>query len=884
MIIIYFFFSLRSKGIRLPVRGLAGAVTELNGPLNVVDAYQDSRFDATMDRRTGYRTRQVLGVPLTQPITGECIGVLQVNNRANGGMDQFTPEEQKILELAAVQLSELLFGHVDVFIQSGPSGEAKSMGQGSGDGIAAANSCDISSPFEAQLVSVSVQNTEEEDVLPRRFIEIVVSLHHALSSLCEPRAIVVPFPDKVARDSRGNVVIPLVERISFDMSVRDIPRATRMLFRIYVKKKRNNKLVYTGWAAVPLYNYKGYMESFVDLRFFDGENTVPINTTLSNNRTDSRGGINFVLAPDVKFGSGDTPQSRIQIVHSSPRRVAPFQVESRELQIDETERLRQLLNLSFDPVCTAKLSDNDKDFIWGIRYSLVTIPGALPIFVMCVKWHDSDRVQELYDLLDIWTAPTPLEALQLLDRRFMDPKVRAYAVHQIEELKDEELSLYMLQLGQQLKFENYVDSALSRLLLRRSLKNKRVIGHIFFWLLQSEVYNVDVKTRFTALLQIYLRVCGYHRIELGQQMYVMKRLEAIAHRVVEGKSKADRLALLHTQLREAVLPAEFQLPLDPHMKAVGFDVEGCRVMESKKKPLWLSMRNAISGSDNIVLMLKVGDDLRQDALILQLLRIMNDLWKKEGLEMQMQIYGCISTGFERGLLEVVLKSSTFGGILLHATDKSKGSSKSGSLTRKLSSAMKALGDYGVIKDWIWEKICEDISDEGARPDEMQKRVQNFIVSTAAYCVASYVLGLGDRHNDNLMMSRFGKFFHIDFGHILGNFKSKYGIKRERAPMVFTHAMKAVMRADQYDTFVELCCDIYNILRCHSSLLVSLFSLAIPCNLPELQSEEDVIWIYEKLLVGKSNEEAAVHFRSELELSLNTRGTRINDAVHMIAHA
>ncbi len=160
-----------------------------------------------------------------------------------------------------------------------------------------------------------------------------------------------------------------------------------------------------------------------------------------------------------------------------------------------------------------------------------------------------------------------------------------------------------------------------------------------------------------------------------------------------------------------------------------------------------------------------------------------------------------------------------------------------------------------------------------------------MMSTAAYCVASYVLGLGDRHNDNLMMTRSGHFFHIDFGHILGNFKSKMGVKRERAPFVFTPAMKAVMSGEnQYEAFVDLCCDVYNILREHAVLLVSLFSLAIPCNLPELQEEKDVVWVYEKLLVGASDEEASDFFKKQLEISLNTRGTRINDAAHMLAHA
>lgn len=68
----------RSKGVRLPVRGLAGAVCTGNKAINIADAYQDPRFDATMDRRTGYRTRQILGVPLRHPLSGDAIGLLQV--------------------------------------------------------------------------------------------------------------------------------------------------------------------------------------------------------------------------------------------------------------------------------------------------------------------------------------------------------------------------------------------------------------------------------------------------------------------------------------------------------------------------------------------------------------------------------------------------------------------------------------------------------------------------------------------------------------------------------------------------------------------------------------------------------------------------------------
>lgn len=85
-------------------------------------------------------------------------------------------------------------------------------------------------------------------------------------------------------------------------------------------------------------------------------------------------------------------------------------------------------------------------------------------------------------------------------------------------------------------------------------------------------------------------------------------------------------------------------------------------MDSKMRPLWLVFENADPFGDDIYLILKHGDDLRQDMLTLQMLRIMDKLWKKEGLDLRMNPYGCISTENRVGMIEVVLNAETIANI------------------------------------------------------------------------------------------------------------------------------------------------------------------------------------------------------------------------------
>lgn len=85
--------------IRFPLdSGIAGHVAATGKSLLIPDAYQDPRFNPEIDRKTGFRTRSILSVPLRNQ-RGEVLGVAQVLNRSDG--KDFDEEDQLLLEALA---------------------------------------------------------------------------------------------------------------------------------------------------------------------------------------------------------------------------------------------------------------------------------------------------------------------------------------------------------------------------------------------------------------------------------------------------------------------------------------------------------------------------------------------------------------------------------------------------------------------------------------------------------------------------------------------------------------------------------------------------------------------------------------------------------------
>nr|CCA21074.1 phosphatidyl inositol kinase (PIKB) putative [Albugo laibachii Nc14] len=721
--------------------------------------------------------------------------------------------------------------------------------------------------------------------------------------------------------------------IHIDLMLANIPHGCHILIESYCK----GRLI--CWTGMYLFDFthtfqSGLRKLWLQTPASSAITALDIGNCTRDNHARTKGTGSFIIGSlCIEFeGSHDTLStfhfgSTRQVKTNSLRATAINSTSStgEDGEKDDHDHTKELLEFretleaikrdSLFPISKAVISH-----IWSHREALAEDAGLLPAFLLSIDWSKHDAVIEGYRLLKIWKQPSYLQALRLLSPSYADPKVRAYAVRCLHSLPDHRLKLYLLQLVQALKNERYHDSALARFLFFRGLSNPADIGYPLFWFLQAEVQFCQSSARFQLLIDQYVELCGIYKLEIRQSMYVMKKLEEIAAEVKLERSQKARNAILDSKLGESLLPDTFQLPLHARTFCSGFVISKCRVLESKKKPLYLVFENARAQLGQVHVIFKSGDDLRQDQLVIQLLRVMDDLWQEAGMNLCLTPYSCIATGVDTGLIEVVQNAETLAAIVYGYRGKLQTS-----VGRKLIAVKDALMSEAILSDWLFckQSILGSLVDEKMQaneqpvnkvmdrsigcfplksprkrkqekaapmsPDSKERKeiTQNFLRSCAGYCVATYVLGIGDRHNDNLMLQRNGKFFHIDFGHFLGNFKSKLGVKRERAPFVLTHSMIDVIGGEhclQFQEFQRLACGAFKVLRLHSDLLITLIVSASSCGIPELRNEQDVRWLHKTVMLEELlDEKAETRFRDLIRRALRTKTTLMNDAVHLMAH-
>uniref|UniRef100_A0A8C2GNU6 Phosphatidylinositol-4-phosphate 3-kinase, catalytic subunit type 2 beta n=1 Tax=Cyprinus carpio TaxID=7962 RepID=A0A8C2GNU6_CYPCA len=683
------------------------------------------------------------------------------------------------------------------------------------------------------------------------------SLTHGGVELCAPQ--------HTSKQAVSKYLFHLVvwdQRVCFPIQFNQLPRESQLTVTLYAtpvsppggaeeKSKQKRTIEALGWVTMPLFNFRHVLTC--------GRKLLGLWPSTPGGGNARSSMPNF-SQPDSVILQVDFPTSSFEVRFSTP---APAEFSPQY----EFSRLDQLSQRQLHDVLHKKslfwLTPEDRRLLWEKRYFCHVEASRLPLVLASAPSWEWACLPDIYALLRQWGCMNHLDTLGLLNATFPDQECRRTAVQWMDSISDPELLDFLPQLVQALKYECYLDSHLVRFLLRRAIGDVR-IAHYLFWLLKDTLQDSQFSVRYQYLLAALLCCSGRGlRDEFDSQCWLVNILAKVAQRVRDS-SPSSRQAILREGLEEVKqffsINSTCRLPLNPGLLVKGINIQSCSYFNSNAVPLKLSFQNQDPLGDNINVIFKSGDDLRQDMLTLQIIRIMNKIWIQEGLDMRMVIFRCFSTGRGRGMVEMIPNAETL---------------------RKIQV------EHGVTGSFKDRPLADWLQKHNPTEDEYEKAVENFIYSCAGCCVATYILGICDRHNDNIMLKTSGHMFHIDFGKFLGHAQMFGNIKRDRAPFVFTSDMAYVINggdkpSSRFHDFVDLCCEAYNLIRKHAHLFLNLLGLMLSSGIPELSDVDDLKYVYDALRPHESEADATMHFTRLIESSLGSVATKLNFFIHNLA--
>ncbi|KAJ2938471.1 hypothetical protein O0L34_g12916 [Tuta absoluta] len=409
-------------------------------------------------------------------------------------------------------------------------------------------------------------------------------------------------------------------------------------------------------------------------------------------------------------------------------------------------------------------------------------------------------------------------------------------------------------------------ATLATLLISRACNNP-VLANYLYWYLLIECEGSEEDT---AVRHMYLAVMNTfsHHLAKGntehqrtrsflarQQVFIdklVKLVKTVTRESGNRNKKAERLqqlladpdAFKYNFMNFEPMP----FPLDPNVTIKGIVAKKASLFKSSLMPSKLTFLTT-EGSEYEAIF-KHGDDLRQDQLILQMITLMDKLLRRENLDLKLTPYKVLATSSKHGFLQFI-ESVTVA---------------------------EALATEGSIQNFFRKyNPCEG-APYGIKPETMD----TYIRSCAGYCVITYLLGVGDRHLDNLLLTKAGALFHIDFGYILGR-----DPKPLPPPMKLSKEMVEAMggvHSEHYHEFRKQCYTAFLHLRRHANLMLNLFSLMVDASVPDIALEPDkaVKKVQDKLRLDLGDEEAVHYLQNLLDMSVTAVMAALVEHFHKFA--
>uniref|UniRef100_A0A4W2BNW3 Phosphatidylinositol 3-kinase catalytic subunit type 3 n=1 Tax=Bos indicus x Bos taurus TaxID=30522 RepID=A0A4W2BNW3_BOBOX len=644
----------------------------------------------------------------------------------------------------------------------------------------------------------------------------------------------------------------------------------------------------------------------------DGDESSPILTSFE-----------IVKVPDPQMSMENLVESK----HHKLARSLRSGPSDHDLKPNAATRDQLNIIVSYPP--TKQLTYEEQDLVWKFRYYLTNQEKALTKFLKCVNWDLPQEAKQALELLGRWKPMDVEDSLELLSPHYTNPTVRRYAVARLRQADDEDLLMYLLQLVQALKYENFddikngleptkkdsqgsvsesvsnsginsaeIDSSqiitsplppvssppsasktkessdgenleqdLCTFLISRACKNSTLANYLY-WYVIVECEDQDTQQRDPKTHEMYLNVMrrfsqallkGDKSVRVmrsllaAQQTFVdrlVHLMKAVQRESGNRKKKNERLqALLGDNEKMNLSDVELiPLPLEPQVKIRGIIPETATLFKSALMPAQLFFKTEDGGKYPVIF--KHGDDLRQDQLILQIISLMDKLLRKENLDLKLTPYKVLATSTKHGFMQFIQSVPV----------------------------AEVLDTEGSIQNFFRKYAPSENGPNGISAEVMD----TYVKSCAGYCVITYILGVGDRHLDNLLLTKTGKLFHIDFGYILGR-----DPKPLPPPMKLNKEMVEGMggtQSEQYQEFRKQCYTAFLHLRRYSNLILNLFSLMVDANIPDIALEPDktVKKVQDKFRLDLSDEEAVHYMQSLIDESVHALFAAVVEQIHKFA--